>query len=178
MALIKCFECGNEISDTAVSCPKCGISLGGQSAGTTNKKSGGNKVLNILGIIFIALYSIFCIYMVYTNIKNFFNTIDYIEFVDVTYYICWTTYYIGSALALWMMLAYNITNNKIFKILSGGAIAITVFFALVYYLVGIVTWTEDIKSFFDLVGSILQMFFGYYGTLIGSYLLFINRKKC
>lgn len=27
MALIKCSECGNEISDKADTCPKCGINL-------------------------------------------------------------------------------------------------------------------------------------------------------
>lgn len=27
MALIKCPECGNEVSDTAQSCPKCGYAL-------------------------------------------------------------------------------------------------------------------------------------------------------
>jgi|SRR3989339_218558 len=31
MALIKCLECGKEISDTAVKCPHCGAPIKGQS---------------------------------------------------------------------------------------------------------------------------------------------------
>lgn len=27
MALIECFECGNQVSDTAVTCPKCGVAI-------------------------------------------------------------------------------------------------------------------------------------------------------
>jgi len=27
MALIKCYECGNDVSDQAVTCPKCGATL-------------------------------------------------------------------------------------------------------------------------------------------------------
>ncbi|MDD2369652.1 MAG: zinc-ribbon domain-containing protein [Sulfuricurvum sp.] len=31
MALIKCFECGNQVSDTATTCPKCGAPLSTKS---------------------------------------------------------------------------------------------------------------------------------------------------
>ena len=27
MALIKCVECGNDVSDKAITCPKCGMPL-------------------------------------------------------------------------------------------------------------------------------------------------------
>ena len=37
MALIKCTECGNEVSDKATSCPKCGAPIAGLSIGTSTQ---------------------------------------------------------------------------------------------------------------------------------------------
>lgn len=34
MALVKCSECGNEVSDKASACPGCGAPIGGAGAGT------------------------------------------------------------------------------------------------------------------------------------------------
>ena len=42
MALIKCSECGKEISDKAVSCPKCGNPINEKKEKTTNKKVENN----------------------------------------------------------------------------------------------------------------------------------------
>ena len=36
MALIKCPECGKEISDKAISCPNCGLPLRREDRGTYN----------------------------------------------------------------------------------------------------------------------------------------------
>jgi uncharacterized membrane protein YvbJ len=37
MALIKCTECGNEVSDKATSCPKCGAPIADASIGTATQ---------------------------------------------------------------------------------------------------------------------------------------------
>ncbi len=34
MALIKCTECGNQVSTTATACPKCGAPVGSEGIGT------------------------------------------------------------------------------------------------------------------------------------------------
>ena len=40
MAMIKCSECGNEVSTTADSCPHCGAKV--------KKKEANNKILDLL----------------------------------------------------------------------------------------------------------------------------------
>lgn len=60
MALIKCSECGKEISDKAVSCPHCGAPVGTSKASIKPQKKKGGKLKYILIIIFIVLaFSIF-----------------------------------------------------------------------------------------------------------------------
>jgi uncharacterized membrane protein YvbJ len=54
MALIKCNECGTEISDSALACPKCG-------AKTKAQESRNSKKLVLFGI---AVFVLFLIYQV------------------------------------------------------------------------------------------------------------------
>lgn len=53
MAIIRCKECGNEISDKAKICPNCGYPI----------KETKNKKINILTIIICIFIFIFCIFM-------------------------------------------------------------------------------------------------------------------
>ena len=46
MALIKCSECGNSVSDTAKTCPKCGFKIVSEA-----KKEKKEKNKNIIGVI-------------------------------------------------------------------------------------------------------------------------------
>lgn len=59
MALIKCPECGKEISDTARKCPNCGF-----KAKNINK-NGGKKVVIISSVVFLSL--LFIIGIIYLN---------------------------------------------------------------------------------------------------------------
>ena len=53
MALIKCFECGNEVSDNALFCTKCGVKLEPKKEVVTNKSNTGiNKLITIFSAIF------------------------------------------------------------------------------------------------------------------------------
>lgn len=179
MALIKCFECGNEISDTAAICPKCGISLEKENNivfENVEKKDSSNKVLKVLSIIFISIYSVFSLYSVFTNIQSFFEYIDIAEPVDFCYYLSDSIYCIGTTALLWMLFIYGNTKNKIFNILSGGILIIMVLFTLIYYAAGLFAWVESIDDFPDLLGSMVENFFGYYGMAIAMYLLYINKK--
>ena len=69
MALIKCSECGKEISEEAKKCPHCGITL----------KNTKMKKISITISIFIVLIAIviFAIFKFYTNSKM--SKYDYIE---------------------------------------------------------------------------------------------------
>ena len=53
MALLKCKECGHEVSDMAMVCPKCGCPTGNLSNGfnVINKKSGRKWITAVLAII-------------------------------------------------------------------------------------------------------------------------------
>lgn len=182
MALIKCIECGNAISDTAVTCPKCGISLQQErnvvTKQTTNDAmSGTKKLFNILSIIFISLYSISCICTLYTNLKTYFEYyIDNSTFADICYYLNVIVYNIGSPLLLWMLLINNINNDKKFKIASGIILIVIIISTLIYYIAGTIEWATSVESFIELLKSVFQNFFGYYGILISLYLLNINKK--
>ena len=61
MALIKCRECGKEISDKAKSCPNCGSpTFFAEEENKDNLKSIAFIVLIIGGVIFGVKYSQFC----------------------------------------------------------------------------------------------------------------------
>lgn len=57
MALIKCYECSKEISDTAASCPYCGAPTKKiiDNASPENKKSRPVGILLIIGIVFVPI---------------------------------------------------------------------------------------------------------------------------
>lgn len=59
--MIKCPECGKEISDKASSCPSCGFTLNSQNTQPAPKSSKIKKVCLIGGILFLVLIMIgFC----------------------------------------------------------------------------------------------------------------------
>ncbi|MDR1084939.1 MAG: zinc-ribbon domain-containing protein [Deltaproteobacteria bacterium] len=64
MALIKCPDCGNEVSENAPTCPKCGSPLKPQQPQTKEKKktSGCVKVIGIVFAFIVALCIIIAIY--------------------------------------------------------------------------------------------------------------------
>ena len=53
MALVKCPECGNEISETAKSCPKCGVKKPGDVLKWKNTDPATKTIVTILAVFFI-----------------------------------------------------------------------------------------------------------------------------
>ena len=62
MALIKCPECNNNISDQADTCPKCGYELNKKSSGSSNNKKTFNNKGNFQYLIIIAIIAVAFIY--------------------------------------------------------------------------------------------------------------------
>lgn len=62
MALIKCPECNNNISDQAYACPKCGYELNKKSSGGSNNKKTFNNKGNFKYLIIIAIIAVAFIY--------------------------------------------------------------------------------------------------------------------
>lgn len=64
MALVNCAECGKEVSDSASSCPHCGISLGGglnpikAKVKYKAKSGGGGCLLALIGLILLFVFPI------------------------------------------------------------------------------------------------------------------------
>lgn len=71
MALIKCTECGKEISDTLKTCPNCGIEI--ESKNIVVKE---NKKIDMVDIGAIILLSIYTISMLMTNPISVYNIIN------------------------------------------------------------------------------------------------------
>ena len=53
MALIQCDECGNQVSDRAKSCPKCGAPVGGEMVTLTEQTSKKWKAIQVFGAVII-----------------------------------------------------------------------------------------------------------------------------
>ena len=59
MALIKCPECGKEVSDTAPSCPNCGYAFNKQEANETSNAPMTGCGLIACIVIALAIWGIF-----------------------------------------------------------------------------------------------------------------------
>ena len=181
MALIKCFECGNEISDTANTCPKCGVPLkSGNSSNNIKKRSAGSIVLMILTIIFLGAYSINAIYNTYYTIVNssYYFSVDTFDLAGVLSCIDWVLYYIGTTLVFWFLFISNLSKSKIFKLLSGIILGIVVLSFVVYAAVVVFQGEYySIGDFLEYLGNVIAYFLNYYGILIASYLLFVSKKR-
>lgn len=109
MALIKCKECGKEISDTLKICPNCGIEINNKIEIKNNKKS-STKIVNIIIIIIFSLYALLSLRNCYYCIQGFkYEFIrNFIEFLI----------YLLMPLTLGSVYAYYKTKKNIFKTLT------------------------------------------------------------
>src|SRR5438105_15949456 len=55
MALLKCAACNNEVSDKAVTCPRCGASVAGASPGTGRTGNLASRWKRLGGVVIDAL---------------------------------------------------------------------------------------------------------------------------
>ena len=93
MAIIKCSECGKEISDKASMCPNCGCPVSVMESETkddvgTNKDQIGKKKFNFITIVaivvvmIIALGGISCILFEKNKLNKYNSAFDYAESGD------------------------------------------------------------------------------------------------
>jgi len=77
MALIKCNECGKEISDTAEKCPHCGIVIVGTVTGTVQPEKKKSFVpIIIIGLILLGvILGIFVISPLFNSVSKELNTV-------------------------------------------------------------------------------------------------------
>lgn len=111
MALIKCNECGKEISDTLNTCPNCGIEI--KTKKNVVKDNNNNKRFDILEIGIIIALSLFTLSMLIINRIS----------IEV----------IINIVMLWLMFCLFKTKLPILKIITGIVLAIHL---IMYFFVG------------------------------------------
>lgn len=84
MAIIKCSECNNSVSDKASVCPKCGFPLA-KSLENSNKKSDStiNKTVGF-SIVLLIFAVVFLIYIFGTDISFFWWVLIIISWMAAT----------------------------------------------------------------------------------------------
>ena len=127
MALIKCDECGKEISNKANICPNCGISL---KTGGLNK----NKIIKIFSDIFITLLLLLFLWFTLSDCYEMINENIYLEFYNVAYLI-YNFVLPMFFISLWL---YKLTNKLALKWLS-----------LFFLVIGIVCYSSYFLSYYS-----------------------------
>lgn len=104
MALIKCNECGKEISDTLNTCPNCGIEIKTKKNVVKDNNNNNNKRFDILEIGIIIALSLFTLSMLIINRIS----------IEV----------IINIVMLWLMFCLFKTKLPILKIITGIVLVI------------------------------------------------------
>lgn len=58
MALIKCPECGKEVSDKADSCPECGYPISRKSAPPESSRKNKSKIITAIFVIVLLFFAV------------------------------------------------------------------------------------------------------------------------
>lgn len=103
MALIKCSECGQEISDSAQMCPHCGIER--------RKTKVEKKNINVIDILLIIVISLFSL----VQLRNCYYCFQNLTLSNTLAFL----YYIVCIAFLWLTFISLKKDNTVFKILSG-----------------------------------------------------------
>jgi TM2 domain-containing membrane protein YozV len=84
MAMIFCKECGNQMSDTAIACPKCGAASNNSNSNSNNAEvSSKNKTVAFLLCWFLGMFGVHNFYLGRTG-KGIFELLTVGGFI-----ICW-----------------------------------------------------------------------------------------
>ena len=94
MAIIKCFECGNDVSEKAATCPNCGVAI--------NKKQAKNRTIAGLLALFLGGLGFHKFYLEKTG-----QGLLYLVF-------CWT--FIPAFIGFVEGLNYLLMSNKLFAV--------------------------------------------------------------
>ncbi len=165
MALIKCKNCNNDISDKAIKCPNCGSQI---------KKVTEFNSVDVAVIITLALY---CIYAL-LNALSFIEIVLEVDLVWQLYFlaIIIIIYYIGIVVFLWLTLFFRnkkkFFNNKILKIIMFVLIILSIIFTNIMH---IRSMCYDFTCFSDL-NSIISITFNLINVIAIPILLFVVFK--
>lgn len=163
MALIKCPNCNNDLSDKAIKCPKCGSQI---------KKVIAFNSIDIAVIVALALY---CVYAL-LNIISFVEKMSEVNFVWQLYYLAIIIYYIGIVVLLWLALFFRnkkkFSNSKVLKIIMFVLIILSI---IPTNLMHFRSMCYDFTCFNDLT-SIISITFNVVNVIAIPMLLFVVFK--
>ena len=164
MALVKCKECGKEISDKATVCPACGfenqlticpkchkeMSKTVKVCPHCGSKSDGSLLVTIFIIICLSIYSLVSIYVIYNAAKTFV-----VDLMDGVLLYSYNYLYIISLeimqlCVLWLTFAYIKTQKNFLSIISFISIILSILVWIIYAFIWIYN-DFGTFSFLDLI---------------------------
>ena len=164
MALVKCKECGKEISDKATVCPACGfenqlticpkchkeMSKTVKVCPHCGSKSDGSLLVTIFIIICLSIYSLVSIYVTYNAAKTFV-----VDLMDGVLLYSYNYLYIISLeimqlCVLWLTFAYIKTQKNFLSIISFISIILSLLVWIIYAFIWIYN-DFGTFSFLDLI---------------------------
>ena len=171
MALIKCIECGKEISDKAKQCPNCGI----------KRKKSAKNYIRIMLFIIMGLFSIILLYyikgtwdVIGYRIDNY-NEEGYLKIYDVIYSISNFVYYVCTFILLWILVIHKNYPKKIFKTMGLVLLIIMIAFDIIYTLA--VMAASDFEFYTGFMFYAFQYFIDRYALYTILYLIVIDTKE-
>lgn len=170
MALIKCNECGKEISDSAKICPNCGIAINNKS-NKIIKKNNINKIF----LIIMILYSVYTLYQAWNGLEiliGYFD-MDYSYTISKVQSLTNLIYIIGSCALLWILLLYKNYQNNTLK-----NIALMIFIAMIFFdAIYTIVWIIEYGFSLDLITYIFMLLVNKYAVFTILYLIITKEKK-
>lgn len=158
MALVKCSECGKEVSAKVTVCPHCG-------APVASHKSASR--VNPLVIIMLIFYSIFAMYSSW----RYFMSISY----DVVGYLSFIVYYLFMMIGLWLLYFYVLFHKKPLRFVSIILFLISLIFSLAYYVIYLLGFHPG--TLLDLFQEVVYIFCDFVQRYIVFGLLYLFVKK-
>ena len=162
MALIKCKECGKEISSTAFSCPHCGIEM-------RSKKKSNGIVFDIIIIVSLIVYTIGKLYWDgYLDFDNF----KYLDFERIIILIFLELIPI---MVLWGIFLQYKTKIFAFKIVNAILLGAIIIINIYYYKEHLIDSIRNL-DLTELKNFVIYIFTTYYHYLL-FYLITLSGKR-
>ena len=160
MALVKCHECGKEMSDTLSTCPHCGIEIIKNTYIPKKDNEGLNLAIDIILLIVLLLISLSSVY----NCIKFFDEINLYNLLNIINNIIYILFF-------WSIFLYYKLSKSAYKLLA----TINLFVFIVLFITISFTANSDFGITFALPQiSIITDYIESFIPLIFLYLIVLN----
>ena len=146
MALIKCPECGREVSDKANSCPNCGMPI----AMTPNNKTSNNK-MTIWNVVSIVFFSICIIRFFVKSCSGLALALDYkVEKGYLYLYLCMCSFtFLSVVVSFLLFFKRNKVFNTLLLVIGGFHILLFVLYVIRIFMIFPEDWILLLMAFIE-----------------------------